>query len=78
MTNGVATKTYAQPNKEPNLNVDASNTNIRCFLVPEGSYIDFLQTNIVPVGGLTSAADKKSGINGIAECPAQYIFGYFA
>ncbi len=59
MTNGVATKTYAQPNKEPNLNVDASNTNIRCFLVPEGSYIDFLQTNIVPVGGLTSAADKN-------------------
>lgn len=39
MTNGVATKTYAQPNKEPNLNADASNTNIRCFLVPEGSYI---------------------------------------
>lgn len=59
MTNGVATKTFAQPYKEPNLNSDASNTNIRCFLVPEGSYIDFLQTNIEPIGGLTSAADKN-------------------
>lgn len=59
MTNGEVTKTYEQPYKEENLNADASNTNIRCFLVPEGSYIDFLQTNIVPIGGLTSALDKN-------------------
>lgn len=59
MTNGVAFKTYEQPYKEVNLNADASNTNIRCFLVPDGSYIDFLQTNIVPIGGLTSALDKN-------------------
>lgn len=59
MTNGVAFKTYEQPYKEVNLNADASNTNIRCFLVPDGSYIDFLQTNIVPIGGLTSAEDKN-------------------
>lgn len=59
MTNGVATKTYKQPYKLPSLNEDASNTNIRCFLVPEGSYIEFQQTNIVPIGGLTSAADKN-------------------
>ena len=58
ITNGTVTKTYDQPFELPNLNADASNTNIRCFLVPEGSYIDFLQTNIVPVGGLTSAKDK--------------------
>lgn len=58
ITNGTVTKTYEQPYKLPNLNADASDTNIRCFLVPEGSYIDFLQTNIVPIGGLTSAKDK--------------------
>ena len=51
MTNGVVTKTYTQPYK-------LVNKNIRCFLCPEGSYIDFLQTNIVPVEGLTSAKDK--------------------
>ena len=58
MTNGVVTKTYTQPYKLVNHNSDANNKNIRCFLCPEGSYIDFLQTNIVPVEGLTSAKDK--------------------
>lgn len=57
--NTSATKTYEQPYKLPNLNGDKSNTNIRCFLVPEGSYINFLQSNIVPIGGLTSAEDKN-------------------
>lgn len=59
MSNSEVTKTYEQPYKEVNLNADASNTNIRCYLVPEGSYIDFQQTNIVPIGGLTSAEDKN-------------------
>lgn len=59
MTNGAVTKTYTQPYALKNMNPDASDTNIRCFLVPEGSYIDFLSTNIVPIGGLTSAADKQ-------------------
>lgn len=59
MTNGTVTKTYQQPYQLENLNADASNTQIRCFLVPEGSYIEFLQTNIEPIGGLTSAADKN-------------------
>ena len=58
MTNGVVTKTYIQPYKLVNHNTDTNNKNIRCFLCPEGSYIDFLQTNIVPVEGLTSAKDK--------------------
>ena len=52
MTNGTVTKTYNQPTVLVNLNADASNTNIRCFLVPEGSYIDFQQTNIEPIGGV--------------------------
>ncbi|MDO4179768.1 MAG: hypothetical protein Q4D36_00585 [Bacteroidales bacterium] len=75
MTNGTATKTYAQPYKEPNLNADASNTNIRCFLVPEGSYIDFLQTNIVPVGGLTSAEDKNPESIVLQNVPERVLIG---
>ena len=59
ITNGTVTKTYKQPYPLPNLNADPSNSNIRCFIVPEGSYINFLQTNIVPIGGLTSALDKN-------------------
>ena len=57
--NASATKTYKQPYKLPNLNIDKSNTNIRCFLVHEGSYINFLQSNFIPIGGLTSAEDKN-------------------
>ena len=75
MTNGVATKTYEQPYKEENLNADASNTNIRCFLVPEGSYIDFLQTNIVPIGGLTSALDKIPVSMVLQDVPDQVNVG---
>lgn len=58
LTNGVVTKTYTQPYKLVNHNTDTNNKNIRCFLCPDDSYIDFLQTNIVPVEGLTSAKDK--------------------
>ena len=59
MTNGAVTKTYTQPYALNSTNADASNTNIRCFIAVEGSYIDFLSTNIVPIGGLTSAEDKQ-------------------
>lgn len=75
MTNGVATKIYKQPYKEGNLNADANNTNIRCFLVPEGSYIDFLQTNIVPIGGLTSALDKNPVSMVLQDVPDQVNVG---
>lgn len=46
MTNGTVTKTYNQTDPLPNLNSDVTNTNIRCFLCVEGSYIDFWTTNI--------------------------------
>mgnify|MGYP000774591656 FL=1 len=75
MTNGTAAKTYAQPYKEENLNTDTSNTNIRCFLVPEGSYIDFQQTNIEPIGGLTSAKDKNPISMELQNVPNQVIVG---
>ena len=59
ITNGTVTKTFLAPEKLPNLNADAANTTIRAFLVPEGSYINFLQSNIEPIGGFTSAEDKQ-------------------
>lgn len=75
ITNGEVTKTYEQPYKEENLNTDASNTNIRCFLVTEGSYIDFLQTNIVPIGDLTSALDKNPVSMVLQDVPDQVNVG---
>ena len=59
MTNGTVTKTYTQTSALTNLNADAANTNIRCFLVPEGSYISFLGSTIEPIGGFTSKEDKQ-------------------
>ena len=59
MTNGTVTKVYNQTSPLANLNADASNTNIRCFLVPEGSYISFLGSTIEPIGGFTSREDKQ-------------------
>jgi phage gp36-like protein len=58
MTNGTVTKTYTQSADMPNLNADASNDKIRVFFVPEGSQINFLQSNIEPIGGYTEAGDK--------------------
>lgn len=75
MTNGAVTKTYQQPYQLENLNADASNTQIRCFLVPEGSYIEFLQTNIEPIGGLTSAADKNPVSMVLAGVPEEVNAG---
>lgn len=75
MTNGTVTKTYKQPTALVNLNADASNTNIRCFLVPEGSYIDFQQTNIEPIGGCTSAEDKNPLSMVLQNVPEQVNVG---
>ncbi len=58
MTNGVVTKTYTHKSALANLNADPTNSVVRAFLVPEGSYIGFLRTNIEPIGGCTSAEDK--------------------
>lgn len=75
MTNGVVTKSYKQPYALENLNADPSNTNIRCFLVPEGSYIDFLQSNIEPIGGYTSAEDKEPVSMELQNVPARVNVG---
>lgn len=71
ITNGTVTKTYTQPYKIGNLNADASNSKIRCFLVPEGSYIDFMQSNVEPIGGYTSAQDKAPVSMVLNNVPAE-------
>lgn len=48
MDNGTVWKTYTQTAPLENLNADKSNTDIRCFIVVEGTYIDFLSSNIEP------------------------------
>ncbi len=75
LTNGTVTKTYVQPYKLPNLNTDATNNNIRCFICVEGSYIDFLQSNVVPIGGLTSAQDKAPVSMVLNNVPDQVDLG---
>ncbi|MBM6992338.1 MAG: hypothetical protein I3J02_03610 [Prevotella sp.] len=75
LTNGTVTKTYLQPYPLRNLNSDASDTNIRCFIVPEGSYINFLQTNIVPISGLTSASDKAPVSMTLQNVPEEVTLG---
>lgn len=71
MTNGVVTKTYEQPYEWENLNAEASNTNIRCFLVVEGSYIDFLSSKIGTTGGNVSV-DKNPKSMVLQNVP-QYV-----
>ena len=71
ITNGTVTKTYIQPSKIGNLNADASNSKIRCFLVPEGSFIDFMQSNVEPIGGYTSAQDKAPVSMVLNNVPAE-------
>ena len=75
ITNGTVTKTYKQATPLPNLNPDASDTNIRAFLVPEGSYINFLQSNIEPIGGFTSAEDKQPKSMVLHSVPKKVLVG---
>ena len=75
MTNGTVTKTYTQKTPLTNLNADASNTNIRCFLVPEGSCINFLGSTIEPIGGFTSKEDKQPLSIEISGVPSEVLVG---
>ena len=75
MTNGVVTKTYKQKSALANLNADQSNTNMRIFLVPEGSYINFLAANIEPIGGYTSALDKNPVSMTLENVPDEVVKG---
>lgn len=75
MTNGNVTKTYAHPGALPNINADPANENIRAFLVVEGSYINFMQSNIEPIGGFTSAEDKQPLSIQLSGVPDEVLVG---
>ena len=75
MTNGSVIKTYTQKSALANLNADPANTTIRAFLVPEGSYISFLQSNIEPIGGFTSADDKQPLSLTLTGVPTEVLIG---
>lgn len=75
ISNSSITKTYNQPYPLPNLNADASDTDIRCFVVVEGSYITWASTNIEPIGGCTSALDKEPLSMVLANVPEQVSMG---
>lgn len=75
MTNGVVTKTYKQKSALPILNSDPSNENIRAFIVVEGSCINFMQSNIEPIGGFTSAEDKRPLTMQVTGIPDEVLVG---
>ena len=75
ITNGTVTKTYNAKSALPNLNADPSNTNIRAFLVPEGSCINFLASTIEPIGGFTTAEDKQPESMILAGVPEEVDLG---
>lgn len=75
INNGTVVKTYTQTTPLANLNADASNTTIRAFLVPEGSYINWLSTNIEPIGGCTSAEDKQPLSMTLSGVPSEVVIG---
>lgn len=75
MSNGTVVKTYTHKSALTNLNEDQSNTNIRAFLVPEGSYINWLATNIEPIGGCTSKEDKQPLSMTVKGIPGKVMVG---
>lgn len=75
MSNSSITKTYSQPYPLPNINADATDTDIRCFVCVEGSYITWISTNIEPIGGCTSANDKEPVSMVLENVPTQATIG---
>ena len=75
MSNGTVIKTYTQKSALVNLNEDPTNTTIRCFLVPEGSYINWLGSTLEPIGGYTSAEDKQPLSLELTGVPSEVLAG---
>ena len=75
MSNGTVVKTYKQKTPLANRSEDQTNTNMRIFLVPEGSYINFLAANIEPIGGFTSALDKNPLSMTLENVPDEVVKG---
>ncbi len=65
MDNGTVRKTYTQTEPLANLNSDPTNTNIRCFLVVEGSFLEFLSSNIDPYDENADFQPAKLTLSGV-------------
>ena len=72
MDNGTVKKTYTPTTPLENLNNDKTNTNIRCFIVVEGSFIDFLSSNIEPYD---ENADFQPASLKLAGVPTEVLLG---
>lgn len=72
MTNGSMTKTYTQTKSFPSTGSDA---NICCRIGIEQSLVSFLSTNIEPIGGCTSAADKEPATLQLINVPDEVDLG---
>ena len=73
-SNGVV-KTYTQPYPLRRLPEGTDNSTIRCFIVPEGSYINFLGSTIEPIGGFTSKDDKQPVSLELTGVPSEVLVG---
>lgn len=72
MTNGSMTKTYTQTKSFPSTGSDA---NICCRIGIEQSLVSFLSTNIEPIEGCTSAADKEPATLQLINAPDEVDLG---
>lgn len=72
MDNGTVVKIYDQTEPLANLNPSESNTKIRCFLVPEGSYFSFRKTNIVSI---EDAPDAEPTSIVLSNVPDEILLG---
>jgi len=72
MTNGTVTKKYENTSELPILNNNPENTNIRCYLCVEGSYIEVWKTNIEPFDENAEYQPVSLDLNGV---PAKILLG---
>ncbi len=72
MTNGSLTKTYTQNTPFPSTGADID---IACRIGVEGSLVNFLSTNVEPIGGCTSANDKQPLSMELMGVPSEVLLG---
>ena len=72
MTNGTLTKTYTQTTPFPSTGTDAP---LACRIGIEQSLVNFISTNVEPIGGCTSANDKQPLSMELSGVPSEVLVG---
>ena len=72
MRNGDLVKTYTQKSSFPST---GSEKDLACRIGVEGSYVQFLTTNIEPIGGCTSKEDKQPVSMVLNNVPSEIMQG---